>query len=387
LNAAVSNQMSMMSRLQTSSRQLTAQLESERDAAYALKAEKQRLYEDLEEAWSGLDDDARPPGVSFAELAGAWSEAVGESFMGAGQDVKPAAKALPVDPRPYEFQTSSSGLSAAAGRVGDAAADDLYDRGVRLYVEGELKGSVSSLEACVRLDPGHPRAWLHLGYAHQELDNDSLAISCLERAAKEDAYDGEVMRALAVSYVNEMEGGMAEAAVKGWMATVPELAGVGGGDVLEVVRRCAAVHPSGEANEVLGVLLSSRKDWDGAVAALTASADLRPSHSIYNKLGATLANAGRPREALSAYKEAIKLKPRYGRAWLNLAVAHTNMKSYEEACRCYLQAIAMGGADRVWGYLRLSLTCMERWDLLEAAGKRDLDAFSQEFDFVKFDAP
>ena len=356
----------------------TRQLEGERDAALAVKAEKERLYEELEEAWSGLDDDERLAGVNFAELQAAWGEAVDDAFYDV--DKKPPAS-LPVEPRTYEFQTP------AVGRIEgvEGGADALYERGVSMYREGELKGAVESFESCVRLDPSHSRAWLHLGYAHQELDNDAEAIACLERAAREDAYDGEVMRALAVSYVNEMEGGMAEAAVRGWMATVPELAGVGGDDVLEVVRRCVHVHPSGEANEVLGVLLSSRKDWDGAVEALTASAGFRPSHSIYNKLGATLANAGRPGEALSAYKSAIKLKPRYGRAWLNLAVAHTNMKSYEEACRCYLQAIAMGGADRVWGYLRLSLTCMERWDLLEAAGKRDLDAF-KEFDFVKFDA-
>ena len=93
--------------------------------------------------------------------------------------------------------------------------------------------------------------------------------------------------------------------------------------------------------------------------------------------------APRPLAALEYYKKALQIKPRYGRCWLNLAISHSNLRDYEEASRCYLQVISLNeDAVHCWGYLRLSLTCLERWDLLEKAGRHDLESFRDEFDFV-----
>jgi peroxin-5 len=67
-----------------------------------------------------------------------------------------------------------------------------------------------------------------------------------------------------------------------------------------------------------------------------------------------------------------------------MAIAHSNRQNHEEASRCYLQALSLNpGAVHIWSYLRILLTCTERWDLLPLAASQDLDAFREFFDFVK----
>ena len=46
------------------------------------------------------------------------------------------------------------------------------------------------------------------------------------------------------------------------------------------------------------------------------------NYSLWNKLGATLAQLGRSDEAIEAYYKALELKPNYVRVWVNLGIAH-----------------------------------------------------------------
>ena len=63
--------------------------------------------------------------------------------------------------------------------------------------------------------------------------------------------------------------------------------------------------------EVLGVVRSLTDDLDGAAAAFrSALRTRRRDHALWNKLGAMLANVGRPEDALEAYVQAIAHRPR-----------------------------------------------------------------------------
>lgn len=54
------------------------------------------------------------------------------------------------------------------------------------------------------------------------------------------------------------------------------------------------------------------------------------------------------------------MKPRYARGWLNLGIGHANLGKYQEACRCYLQALSLNdNATHIWYG-----TFMERSQLL-----------------------
>ena len=48
-----------------------------------------------------------------------------------------------------------------------------------------------------------------------------------------------------------------------------------------------------------------------------------------------------------------------------MAIAHSNLQNYDEAARCYLQTLSLNpDAVHIWSYLRITLTCSEKWDLL-----------------------
>jgi peroxin-5 len=98
-------------------------------------------------------------------------------------------------------------------------------------------------------------------------------------------------------------------------------------------------------------------------------------YSLWNKLGATLANSGRSSEAISAYQKALDLKPNYMRAWTNMGISYANLGDYEGSAWNYVRALALNrNAAAVWGYLRTSLACADRSDLALAADKEDLEA-------------
>ena len=60
----------------------------------------------------------------------------------------------------------------------------------------------------------------------------------------------------------------------------------------------------------LGVLANLRRDYDDAIKCFKSGLRLQPqSHSMWNKLGATTANAGRANEAVHAYNQASPCQP------------------------------------------------------------------------------
>ena len=119
----------------------------------------------------------------------------------------------------------------------------------------------------------------------------------------------------------------------------------------------------------------------------------RPEEAtLWNKLGATLANGGRHDEALRAYRKAVDLRPTLIRAWVNVGTAYTNRGEMDKAVRYYLKAIALAREQgevgdvssdevemrHVWGYVRSALTALRRPDLLELASGEQLDGLRSQ---------
>jgi len=63
-----------------------------------------------------------------------------------------------------------------------------------------------------------------------------------------------------------------------------------------------------------------------------------------------------------------------------MGIALANMGNYEDSVRYYARALSMNpGADAVWGYVRISLSCSGRADALAAVEARDLGALQGMF--------
>ncbi len=77
-----------------------------------------------------------------------------------------------------------------------------------------------------------------------------------------------------------------------------------------------------DVHVALGVLHSLARQYESAGEAFRAALALRPNdYSLWNKLGATLANSTHSHEAIAAYQKALDLKPNYMRAWTNMGIA------------------------------------------------------------------
>jgi len=349
----------------------TAMAKAWEDSMAGKEVDFESIYRDaLEEAGLPADD-----------LGQAWANAESGALDNAWSETQTANLA----DKPYEPAADNP----------FAAEDNPYERGLELFEAGKLAEAILAFEAAVGKDATHADAWRMLGVAHQENDQDPKAIACLERAVENDAYHLDALLGLGVSYVNELDQERALKNLKAWVVNNPSFQGLevtedmyGDGslmdDVMQLMLKAAEWAPNDpEVQQVLGVLFNVSRDFGSAVTAFRKALNARPDdYSLWNKLGATLANGQRSEEALPAYHRALELKPRYARGWLNLGISHSNLGNYSEAARCYLKALDLNpNAVHIWSYLRICFTCMERFDLIAAADKRNLDAFRAEFNF------
>ncbi|KAL4445746.1 hypothetical protein ABPG77_008945 [Micractinium sp. CCAP 211/92] len=270
---------------------------------------------------------------------------------------------------------------------------DSFNKGRELFKRGVLTEAVLALEAECQRSPGNAEAWRLLGTVQAENDDDQQAIAAMNRALAADPSSLDVLLSLGVSHTNELEQGEALGYLRQWVLRHPKHAAAAAavqdpGDSSQMAAYVAALFEAAaraspqdaELHSALGVVYNLSRQYDDAVAAFREALRLQPSdYSLWNKLGATLANSARSSEAISAYQKALDLKPNYMRAWTNMGISLANLGDYDASARYYVRALALNPrASSVWGYLRTSLTCAARQDLLSAADAEDLPALQRE---------
>lgn len=134
----------------------------------------------------------------------------------------------------------------------------------------------------------------------------------------------------------------------------------------------------------LGVMENINRNYDAAIVALTKACCLRPNdHTVWNKLGATLANSGKSEQAVVAYHQGLTLKPNYARSWSNLAIAHANLGQHQDAARFYLSSLVLNPeATHIWNFLHSAVQNLENNKAFDAIDQRDLAAATKLIDGV-----
>ncbi|KAK7860192.1 peroxisome biogenesis protein 5 [Quercus suber] len=241
--------------------------------------------------------------------------------------------------------------------------------GQELFRKGLLSEAVLALEAEVLKNPDNAEGWRLLGIAHAENDDDQQAIAAMLRAQEADSTSLEVLLALGVSHTNELEQAAALKYLYGWLRHHPKYGTLAPpelsdslyyADVARLFNEAAQMSPDdADVHIVLGVLYNLSREYDKAIESFQTALKLKPhDYSLWNKLGATQANSVHSADAIFAYQQGM----------------------YEDSIRYYVRALAMNPkADNAWQYLRISLSCASRDDMLEACDSRNLDVLQKEF--------
>ncbi|DBB03443.1 hypothetical protein WJX82_005278 [Trebouxia sp. C0006] len=273
--------------------------------------------------------------------------------------------------------------------------DDLHSfaKAKSLFRHGILSEAVYALEAEVQRKPGNVDAWRLLGTVHAENDDDTQAIAAMAHALKADPTNAEVLLSLGVSYTNELDQRRALSYLHTWLANHakhgPQIAGMQHPDdnsqrlqwVVSLFEQAAAAAPAdADVQAALGVLYNLSRNYDRAITAFRTALQVRPQdYSLWNKLGATLANSSQSGEAITAYQKALDLKPNYMRAWTNMGISQANVGNYDASARYYVRALSLNPqAANVWGYLRTSLACSGKVELMPAVDEEDLQHLQME---------
>ena len=337
----------------------------------------------FEAAWADASTTARPPASDWADAFAA-GLAPSSATAAAWADEYAAAAAVGGAP-PLETQTDDYQFTDPNPFLSDA---DPLTRGLALADGGLLTEATLALEAAVRRAPGDARAWRALGDAHAANDDDARALAALRRAAAAAPGDAATLLALGVAATNELDGGAALRYLADWLRVAHPAAAASLGDgppslpaataAFAAAASTASPDAVADAAAALGVVRSLARDYGGAADAFRSATRTRPADAaLWNRLGATLANAGAPGEAAAAYQRALDLRPNYTRAWANMGIAHTGLGDYDRAARFYARALTLNPtAAPVWGYVRTALACAGRGDLLEAADAADVGALS-----------
>ncbi|XP_075426837.1 PEX5-related protein isoform X3 [Ascaphus truei] len=293
-----------------------------------------------------------------------------------------------------------------------------FEEAKKKLKEGNLPVTILYLEAAILQDPSDAEAWQYLGITQAENENEQAAIVSLQRCLQLQPNNLKALTALAVSFTNIGHQQEAYEALKTWMKqnprykylvksksgspTLPRRMSkpISDSATLEEVKDLylEAAHQNSELIDPdlqtgLGVLFNLSGEFDRAVDAFNSALLVRPEdYSLWNRLGATLANGDRSEEAVEAYSKALEIQPGFIRSRYNLGISCINLGAHREAASNFLTALSLQRKSRnqqkvqhpvisgnIWAALRIALSMMDKPELLHATNVGDLDILLRAF--------
>lgn len=295
---------------------------------------------------------------------------------------------------------------------------DPFTEGLKKLEDGDIPSAVLHFEAACQKDPSQALYWQYLGTSQAENEHDSSAILALKKCVQLQPDNLTALMALAVSHTNQSDAREACENLFLWIIRNPHYSSLVPEEykttTLEVVTseklrrvrdmylQAARLSPQPLDADIqcgLGVLLNLTGEYSKAADCFRAALSARPEDpTLWNRLGATLANGDKSEEAVAAYEKALSISPGFIRSRFNLGIACINLGAHRQAAEHFLSVLnlqhAGHGADgqsshkimsaNVWSALRLVLSLMSRQDLYKYIESRDLQSLNREFNITEF---
>ncbi|XP_022427205.1 PEX5-related protein isoform X4 [Delphinapterus leucas] len=380
-----------------------ARLTKEQRWGSALLSRNHSLEEEFERAKAAVESDTE----FWDKMQAEWEEMARRNWISENQEAQNQVT-ISASEKGYYFHTENPFKDWPGA----------FEEGLKRLKEGDLPVTILFMEAAILQDPGDAEAWQFLGITQAENENEQAAIVALQRCLELQPNNLKALMALAVSYTNTGHQQDACEALKNWIKQNPKYKylvkskkGSPGltrrmskspvdSSVLEGVKELylEAAHQNGDMIDPdlqtgLGVLFHLRGEFNRAIDAFNAALTVRPEdYSLWNRLGATLANGDRSEEAVEAYTRALEIQPGFIRSRYNLGISCINLGAYREAVSNFLTALSLQRKSRnqqqvphpaisgnIWAALRIALSLMDQPELFQAANLGDLDVLLRAF--------
>ncbi|XP_051482626.1 PEX5-related protein isoform X9 [Apus apus] len=361
------------------------------------------LEEEFERAKAAVESDTE----FWDKMQAEWEEMARRNWISENQEA-PGQVTISTIEKGYYFHTENPFKDWPGA----------FEEGVKKMKEGDLPVTILYLEAAILQEPNDAEAWQFLGITQAENENEQAAIVALQRCLELQPNNLKALMALAVSYTNTGHQQEAYQALRNWIKQNPKYKYItkskkgspaltrrmsktsDESSLLEEVKDLylEAAHQNGDMIDPdlqtgLGVLFHLNGEFNRAIDAFSAALTVRPEdYTLWNRLGATLANGDRSEEAVEAYTRALEIQPGFIRSRYNLGISCINLGAYREAVSNFLTALSLQRKSRnqqqvphpalsgnIWAALRIALSMMDQPELFQAANVGDLDILLRAF--------
>ncbi|XP_008642717.2 PREDICTED: PEX5-related protein isoform X11 [Corvus brachyrhynchos] len=361
------------------------------------------LEEEFERAKAAVESDTE----FWDKMQAEWEEMARRNWISENQEA-PGQVTISTIEKGYYFHTENPFKDWPGA----------FEEGLKKMKEGDLPVTILYLEAAILQEPNDAEAWQFLGITQAENENEQAAIVALQRCLELQPNNLKALMALAVSYTNTGHQQEAYQALRNWIKQNPKYKYIvrskkgspaltrrmsktaDESSLLEEVKDLylEAAHQNGDMIDPdlqtgLGVLFHLNGEFNRAIDAFTAALTVRPEdYTLWNRLGATLANGDRSEEAVEAYTRALEIQPGFIRSRYNLGISCINLGAYREAVSNFLTALSLQRKSRnqqqvphpalsgnIWAALRIALSMMDQPELFQAANVGDLDILLRAF--------
>jgi tetratricopeptide (TPR) repeat protein len=273
--------------------------------------------------------------------------------------------------------TTSAKDSVKNSQAAPLDAEGYYNLGIDHDEAGRYQEAIEAYKQAIKLKPDYASAYNDLGCAYNDLGrhqeaseafkqaiklkpdyataNYNLGIACYALGRYQEAIDAykQAIKLKPDDIDAHYNLGIAYLGIKDKASALKEF---------EILKKMDLVRASQLSNKIasaekdlsqaapldadgyfnLGVDHADAGQWKEAIEAFKQAIKLNPDDaSAHYNLGVAYGNLGRHKEEIEAYKQAIKLNPDYAKAYNNLGSAYQNSGRHQEAIQACKQAVKL----------------------------------------------